>query len=492
MRKALGAATPSVIAQDLVQTAVAVLTAIIVALASIVAFSRFLEDRWRVVILPPWSTLELWALLAGLLVTMTIAAGAYPAAVLARTNPSTALRLGTAKGGSRVLRTILVGTQFASAAFLIIAGIVFYWQAQAVRSGALDRFADQYVVIPYDLRGLNRVDFDVVHTELMRGAGIKGVAGINGYPYSGSSGARPVSRSMGEQQAAPRMQDFYVTHDYFAVMDVPLLAGRSFSKDRADDALPRPGEQTSRVGPPRIVIDRSAAGALGWSNPQAAIGELIYTGQSLQSRLEIIGVVESLPLALRNQGDSGSIYWLAPHFASTTLVRTASTDIAPALAHIDEVAKRIAPNAAVQRRFLNEIFESSYAAFTMANRMVYTLAALAAAIAGIGLFGMASFMTRRRIREIGLRKAQGAASAQILQLLLWDFTKPVLIANVVVWPLAYIAARAYLELFRDRMPLTPLPFVATLIATVLLAWLVVGAQVTRAARLNPAIALRQD
>jgi putative ABC transport system permease protein len=105
---------------------------------------------------------------------------------------------------------------------------------------------------------------------------------------------------------------------------------------------------------------------------------------------------------------------------------------------------------------------------------------------------MAGFMTARRTREIGLRKTQGATTRSILRMLVWDFSKPVLVANVVVWPLAFIAAREYLAMFVERMPLTPLPFVLTLAATLLVAWLAVGAYVLGAARLNPAVALRHE
>jgi len=79
-----------------------------------------------------------------------------------------------------------------------------------------------------------------------------------------------------------------------------------------------------------------------------------------------------------------------------------------------------------------------------------------------------------------------------VRLLLMDFSKPVLIANVAIWPLAYIATRAYVNLFVERMPITPLPFLSTLAATLLLAWLVVAARVLRAARTSPTVALRHE
>ncbi|HET7924219.1 MAG TPA: FtsX-like permease family protein, partial [Rhodanobacteraceae bacterium] len=129
--------------------------------------------------------------------------------------------------------------------------------------------------------------------------------------------------------------------------------------------------------------------------------------------------------------------------------------------------------------------------FEIINRVLTGLAAFALLISGIGLFGMASYLAQRRTREIGIRKVQGATPAGILRLLLWDFSKPVVWANLAVWPLVVIALDRYLSLFAERVAITPLPFVLALAATWLLACLAVGACAWRAAKLHPAEALRQ-
>jgi len=153
----------------------------------------------------------------------------------------------------------------------------------------------------------------------------------------------------------------------------------------------------------------------------------------------------------------------------------------------------LAPNApSGSPQFLDQAFAAAYSTFDRVSRVVTILAAFATAIAAVGLFGMASFLADRRTREIGLRKTQGATTRGILRLLLADFSRPVLIANIAIWPLAYVAARAYVNLFVERMPITPWPFLATLAATLLLAWLVIGARVVRASRVSPTVALRHE
>ena len=114
------------------------------------------------------------------------------------------------------------------------------------------------------------------------------------------------------------------------------------------------------------------------------------------------------------------------------------------------------------------------------------LATLACVIAGMGLVGMAIHIVSRRMHEIGVRKTLGASIAQVLRMLLFDFSRPIVIANLIVWPIAFLAASAYLAVFVQRAPLTPWPFLMSLAVTVLIASAAVIAQVGKAARLKPA------
>jgi putative ABC transport system permease protein len=111
-------------------------------------------------------------------------------------------------------------------------------------------------------------------------------------------------------------------------------------------------------------------------------------------------------------------------------------------------------------------------------------------IACLGLFELAAFTAERRTEEIGLRKAMGASSFDVVRLLLWQFTKPVLWANVVAWPLAYWAAAQWLEGFAYRVSLPPWLFVSASLAAVLIAWTSVAAKAWLAASAKPATALQ--
>jgi putative ABC transport system permease protein len=197
-------------------------------------------------------------------------------------------------------------------------------------------------------------------------------------------------------------------------------------------------------------------------------------------------------MSLREQPTSGAVYALNSTLSNIAIVRIAAENTESALAHIDEVWKRFVPEGPVQRIFLDEAFANVYRFYTLAAQVLEALAAAAGAIACIGLFGMAAYVTRRRAHEIGLRKTQGAKSAQILRMLLWDFSKPVLLGNLIAWPIAWFAARGYVAMFTARLEITPAPFLLALVGSLLVAWLAVGGFVWRAARVPPTVALRES
>jgi putative ABC transport system permease protein len=360
-------------------------------------------------------------------------------------------------------------------------------QAAALRTNLLGRFVDQYIVFPPVFRLSGSINLDVLTTELERYPGVR-VTASNLYPWQPTGGAQArLRRDAGESDGVPA-DNLAVAHDFFGVMDIRVVAGRVFSRDRADDRFPSRGAASPTV-PVSAVLDSVAARQLGWSNPAEAIGQVIYgAGPPAQ----IIGVVENTPLSYRSRGSGATVYFLAPQFAFTTYVRVDGSRIEESLAHVNRVVRALAPDRTTPHMFLDEAFEEAYRPWTVMGRISTGVALFASTIAAVGLFGMASFMTRRRTREIGVRKSQGASTISILRLLWWDFSKPVLLAYSFVVPIGYIATRSYLDLFVTRMDLTPLPFIYALLLSLGVAWVAVGSHVILAARVNPAVALRHE
>ena len=191
-------------------------------------------------------------------------------------------------------------------------------------------------------------------------------------------------------------------------------------------------------------------------------------------------------------GVNTNFYLLSPPPAANIVIRISKSNVPVALAGIDRVWKSLAPNTPIKRRFSDEQFQLANQILNVVNGTMASLAAFAGIIALMGLIGMALHVIGGRTHEIGVRKTLGASIRQILILLLTTFSKPVVIANIAVWPLVYLVMKGYLSLFAQSTSLTPAPFLLSLLITLLIAWLAVIMQARRAARMNPATVLRYE
>jgi len=281
-----------------------------------------------------------------------------------------------------------------------------------------------------------------------------------------------------------------VSEDYFSVLGSHLLAGREFSGDRGDDL--RPDENVPETSF-NVVVDRDFAQAFGWT-PEQAIGQSIWhhTLKGGSAPVQIIGVIDTQPQLMLALGASGSVYALAPGRAILPLVRLAPGAGGNILAEIDRALIRLAPQIDWHHHFGDELFQDASAILTTLVMALGGLALFAVLIALLGLAGMAVHITRSRTEEIGIRKILGADQIAILRLLAWDLTKPVLIASLAAWPLGYVGGRIYLSLFTGRITLGPWPFIASLAATLGVAWLAVGWRVASASVKSPAEILRYE
>ena len=162
---------------------------------------------------------------------------------------------------------------------------------------------------------------------------------------------------------------------------------------------------------------------------------------------------------------------------------------------MDEMAKTwrsIAPNVPFRAKTIEQNLEQYYAKDDHQGHLFTIAAVLAVAIGCVGLYGLASFNTTRRVKEIGIRKTLGASTADILKLLIGQFLSPVALANLIAWPFAWWAMTSYLAGFDQRIALTPAYFLAATALTLLIAVATVAGQAYAVARAEPAKALRHE
>ena len=162
------------------------------------------------------------------------------------------------------------------------------------------------------------------------------------------------------------------------------------------------------------------------------------------------------------------------------------------LSFIDKAWHEFAPTKAMDRWFLDEHLGRFYQADERQGQLFGVFVGIAIFISCLGLFGLAAFTAGRRTREIGIRKAFGARTRDLVFLLLWQFSVPVLIANLIAWPVAWYLLHDWLQGFAYRIPLSPLYFAAAGSAALLIAWVTIFAHALRVARANPIHALRYE
>jgi putative ABC transport system permease protein len=495
IRKVVGASRSQVMTQYLLEagmlTAVSLVLALVIVevLSPVIRASTDVDPSFVL-----FSGLEFWAFVIALLIVVSLAAGAYPAFVLSRVRPVQALRGSKSRTGSRFLSALFVGVQFATAGFLLIAVIVMYQQNRDLTRTALGTNEDPVVELP-NVPFFTHVNPSSFRDQLIAMPGIKSISSVGDIPWTANVSLIPFRRSQTAASAPRNAYQNIVDYDFFKTLGMSVIAGRVFDREHGGDLLPQGNQPLDPAHPLTLVIDRAYAKELGFASPDAAVGKMIYlvpqTEKDTPQPARIIGVVENKPLHLMGDGVTSNAYLLGGN-QYYVLVRLSHDNVAAGVKAIHEVWDRQAPNIATTVSFMDTLFGQGYETFNRINDLFNGLALFTLVISAMGLFGMAIQATSRRIKEIGIRKSLGASTAQVLRMLVTDFSKPVVIANLIAWPAAFYAAERYLSIFIQRVALTPMPFVLSLAITLVIAWVAVGVHALRAARVKPANVLRYE
>lgn len=426
-----------------------------------------------------------------LTVVVGVLAGVYPAILLSRFPAAAVLASARSPGGGRAgtrIRELLVIGQFGLAIAFMIGTAVLVAQTRHVRSADLGFQRDGLLVLTSTADSLFPVERRAAVLSAMRAlpqvkdltvannaAGGSGETNNDNVPLPGVAGPGPSLRHIA---IGPRFFETYGTR---------LLAGRWFDDAHGgDDATDRKSSEGRN-----IVINRRALTPLRFASPQDAIGKTVGGDRPRT----IIGVVDDLRFESPHSPNPPVyyIYYRKPETIGTLVTTLRVTgDPRSALASVRALWQRMVPQVPFAGDTADTRLANFYEADDRATRLFGIGAGLAVLIGCVGLWGLASFNTQRRVKEIGIRKTLGASSLDIVKLLVGQFLRPVLIANLVAWPLAFFAMRTWLAGFEDAIPLSPLFFAGATAVALLVAVLTVLGQSLRASRAAPAWALRHD
>ncbi|WP_260599172.1 ABC transporter permease [Sphingomonas endolithica] len=489
MRKVLGADRRALIRQFLGEAVLTVALAAILGLMLAELSLPLVNAAGGLSLTIPYAIVAL-ALIV-LVVIVGVTAGSYPALLLSRFPAAAVLSSARAPGGGRAgtrTREALVVFQFGLAIAFIIGTCVLVVQTRHVRQADLGFQRDGLLVVRSFADSLLPAARRRAVADAIRALpGVTGVAlGNSAAGGSGNDSSDNVPLP-GVAGPGPSLRWIVVGPRFFQVYGSRLVAGRFFDEaHRADD-----GDVGGKGMPTAIVINRRAVPTLGFASPDDAIGKTVGGDRPRT----IIGVVDDMRFFSPRQPHSATyyIYSRRPEALDAAVASIRFTgDPRAMLAAVRGVWQRMVPQVPFVGGTADQRLAEFYVADDRATRLFAIGAGLAVMIGCVGLWGLASFNTARRVKEIGIRKVLGASARDIVTLLVGQFLRPVLIANVIAWPLAFVAMRTWLAGFDDPIALSPLYFIAASIVATAIAVLTVLAQSLRASRAAPAWALRRD
>ena len=489
LRKTMGARRGQLVTQFLGEAVLMALLALLLALALgevlLPGFDTFLQRPLTFNYFTDW---PLVVLILAIAVASGLVGGIYPALVLSGFRPASVLRANTSgQSGSGRLRTILVVLQFAVSIGLGIASLVVFSQIRFARNVDLGFNRDNVLIVDGHgrLTGEGRQSF----VQAVRShPGVLAVGLGEFEPFE--TGQSLVNVMVPGQPDVILLNEIGANPDIPAVYGMKLVAGRLLSDDRAEDKLYR---TDLLKGDPRneghnVLVNVAAAARMGFT-PQQAIGKTVLFGNN---HVTIVGVLADAKYGGAREPVKPTAFSYYPERSAELVVRLRSDMIPQTLSFIDKSWHSFAPITAVNRHFLDDKFDKLYAADERQGAMFGIFVAIAIFIACLGLFGLAAFTAGRRTKEICIRKVFGASTRDVVLLLIWQFSIPVLIANVIAWPLAWYYLKGWLEGFAYRISLSPLHFAGVGGVALVIAWGTIFVHAWRVARANPINALRYE
>jgi len=498
LRKVLGAHRGQLILQFLGESVLLALIGLVLGIVLVeMAIGPFGDFVGKNLVLNYTDGLTLGVLI-GLVGVVGTVGGVYPALVLSGFLPARVLKANRSAeaSGSAALRNTLVIVQFAISIGLIIATSTVY--GQRLYATSMDPgFNKENMVVIWNL---DRTDMagkqNTFRQEVLRLPGVVSAALSADTPSNGNDSNSSVRREEDDPGEELLFGRQVVGYEFFGTYEIDVLAGRVFSRDRETDGMPTvvdTPEEQPLTG--TIVVNQTAVDHLGYASPKDAIGKRISlgVGEGRQALMEIIGVIPDMKFQSLRSHMRPEIYVLNRTFVRALSVKFEGNPAA-LLTKIEAIWNTMAPTVPYRHEFIDERMAEEFGEEQQQSTLLAIFAGLAIVIACLGLYGLASFTAERRTKEIGIRKVMGASVFDIVRLLIWQFSKPVLLANLIAWPVVVYGLLSWLETFPYRFEswwLGLFCVVSGLIALAI-AWATVGGNAAKVARANPINALRYE
>ncbi|MEA1672203.1 ABC transporter permease [Nitrospirillum sp. BR 11163] len=412
--------------------------------------------------------------------------GFYPALVLSGYRPMEVLKGRTRTPGAGRVRGVLVVAQFAISVALMVATFTVQRQVAHVQVVSLGYRPESLYVftnLPTDIVRAAALKAELGRLPAVRNLGFSTLVPADHSESLSSFNLPENTRST--QKEARGIATFTADEDFFATYGTTLVAGEGLPRGWKPDAV---DQETPRYA----ILTETAARRMGYRRPEDAVGERLYANEAHTLFTEIVGVVADMRFQSARRADQPLMFYIKAGGRDLTL-RLAAGDQRATVDAVNALVDKIFPDAEyLHRGFADERIEGLYQSERRQARVFAAFGGLAIVLANMGLFGLSALTAARRTKEIGIRRVVGARVGDILRLMAWQFTRPVLLANLVAWPVAWWALHRWLAQFTVRVDQAPLTFLAAGAVALAVALATVAIHVIRVASARPVAALRYE
>lgn len=484
VRKVAGASRGQLIFQFLSESVIVTLLAIVISLALLeLSLPLFNEITGKEISLKYLLQGSFIAVLLSIIILVGIIAGSYPAFFLSNFKPQVVLKgYGEVKGGGAGVRKILITGQFAISVFMIAGTFAVYSQLHYMLNKDLGFRQDNMLVVSIPPTGADSLAVKKIRNlkeELKKESYVKDATFSNNIP------GKDLSRIVYQVKTDKGKQDKPIATmqgdaDYPKMMGMQLVQGRYFEEGNTGDR---------DYG---CIINEACVKMLGWKDPLKE--KFIFPADTTDIEIHVIGVVKDFHFAsLHSPIEPLVIFMNDTRFASgSMLINLQNGDIKQSIDKIKTKWQQVVPNKEFEYYFLDDSIHELYQAENKMLRVFVYFAVLTIILSCMGIYGLSYFITRRRTREIGIRKVLGASVSSILFLLNREFLILVGVASVIAIPLSYWAINNWLMDFAYHTGISVLLFIAAVLITTLVAVATISIQALRTATGNPVNSIRYE
>jgi putative ABC transport system permease protein len=477
MRKVLGSEKSQLIFQFLTEAFLATLVAML--LASLIFFFAipfFNQISGKTYAIQDLLNAQILAVLVLLTLIISVFAGAYPAFFMSGFKPLQALKNRFSTGNTKGIRSGLVVFQFAISATLIIGTLVVGKQMQFIKNKDIGYDRKHLIVIRQ--AGLLGKNFEAFRAELKKDSRIKSISTSAFLPAGPSDNFATVVSPLSDPMQRIRAKNYNIDEEYIPTLSMKMLAGRNFSKEAGTEKN-------------NIIINESAIKAFGLKpNP---IGQTVMESVGTDKPKEIltiVGLVKDFHARSLHEKIDPLIMRYNPYYG--LIIKVNSENSADLINSMKSKWTSYGTGEPFSYAFLDELYNETYQKEANMNSILRIFAILTIFVACLGLFGLVTFTTEQRFKEIGIRKVLGSSVPQIVGLLSKDFLKLIVVSFLIAFPLGYYVMQNWLQDFEYRTELNWWIFLVAGIATVVIAFTTISYRSIQAALMNPVKSLKSE